>query len=310
MTVSEILMNAFPWYAAELFLRVCESGGLSAASRFGKIGISQPALSAQMNTLEQHLGVKLFRRKPFELTAEGRIFQDEALRLRSSMMRLRDSLAQDSAKPLRIAASDVIIRDYLPDLLKKIDVPSRTRLVLREAPSQDLAGLVRDGDADLAIGMLSRHVQAGSSPLVEIIARLPIVLYIPPSHAETVKNWSDLAHLLRQPAKPGLIALPHHNLFTQHINATLRKSGLEWHPTLEVSSLSQIVSYVDLDFGFGFGISVPETKNQRNGGHHIALSSEQMPPLSLGVWHGETLDPLAVRLLSHIRSYANEHLEK
>jgi DNA-binding transcriptional LysR family regulator len=83
MLSSENSMDTFPWYATELFLRVCEAGGLSAASRFGKTGISQPALSAQMMTLEQHLGKKLFLRKPFELTAEGKLFLEEALRMRA-----------------------------------------------------------------------------------------------------------------------------------------------------------------------------------------------------------------------------------
>lgn len=64
MLPSEILMKTFPWYATELFLQVCEAGGLSAASRFGKIGISQPALSAQMMTLEQYLGKKSFTASP------------------------------------------------------------------------------------------------------------------------------------------------------------------------------------------------------------------------------------------------------
>lgn len=303
-------MNSFPWYATELFLQVCESGGLSAASRFGKIGISQPALSAQMMTLEQHLGVKLFHRKPFALTTEGKLFQEEALRLRSRMILLRDSLHTESGKPLRIAASDLIIRDYLPHLLKQIDAPSRTRLVLREAPSQDLASLVRDGEADLAIGLLSRYVHSGTTPLVEIIARMPLVLYVPPSQVKVVKAWPDLIHLLQQAEKPGLVSLPQNSLLIQHIHASLRKSGVEWHPTLEVSSLSHVESYVDLDFGFGFGILAPPAKSKRSSRHGIELPNDCIPALNLGVWHTETLDPLAIRLLSLIRRYADENLGK
>ncbi len=301
-------MNSFPWYATELFLSVCEAGGLSAASRFGKIGISQPALSAQMATLEAHLGMKLFQRKPFLLTAEGRHFQEETLRLRARMGLLRETLAADTHKPLRIAAADMIIRDHLPQLLKQIDAPSRTRLVLREAPSQDLPALVRDGEADLAIGVLSKHVHSGTSPLVEVIARLPLMLQVPPSHAKTVRQWSDLIRLLRQKEKPGLVSLPQNNLLAQHIHASLRKAGVEWHPTLEVSSLSHVPAYVRLDFGFGFCIVEKTPRGKTAGSRLIALSGDHMPSLNVGIWHREQLDPLAQKLMNLIRIYAREKL--
>jgi DNA-binding transcriptional LysR family regulator len=297
---SEILMNPFPWYATELFLRICEAGGLSAASRHGRIGISQPALSGQMATLEQHLGVKLFERKPFQLTAQGRQFQEEALRLRTRMGLLEHALAQGTEKPLRIAAADVIIRNYLPLLLKQIDHGTRTRLVLREAPSQDLAGLVRDGEADIAIGALSRHVHQGTTPLVEVIARPPFFLHVPPSYRKKIKQWTDLMPLLRS-EQPGLISLPQDSLIGQHINAALRKSRVEWHPTVEVCSLSHVPAYVDLDFGFGFGILTADVKASPHFKHCITIPTDRIPAMPIGVWYHENLDPTAQHLLALIR---------
>jgi DNA-binding transcriptional LysR family regulator len=301
-------MNFFPWYATELFLVICESGGLSAASRFGKIGISQPALSAQMTALEQYLGVSLFQRRPFLLTEKGKQFQEEAMRLRSRMNLLRHGLSTESAKPLRIAASDIIIRDYLPDLLMKLDAVTRTRLVLREAPSQDLACAVRDDEADLAIGMLSKHVGAGSTPLVEIMASLPLLLLVPPSHQEKVREWNDVVKLLKNAEKPRLVGLPQNNLIMQHTQAALRKSGLEWHNTLEVSSMSHIAKYVALDFGFGFAIQAPPSSSKNDTNHSIPIPETKMPMLKLGVWHTEHLDPLAVQMLKLIRSFAKKHI--
>ncbi len=302
------MMNFFPWYATELFLVICESGGLSAASRFGKIGISQPALSAQMTALEQYLGVSLFQRRPFLLTEKGKLFQEEAMRLRTRMNVLRNGLSAESEKPLRIAASDIIIRDYLPELLLKLDVVTRTRLVLREAPSQDLACAVRDDEADLAIGMLSRHVATGSTPLVEIIASLPLLLLVPPSHQETVREWSDVVKLLNNNAKPRLVGLPQNNLIMQHTQAALRRAGLEWHTTLEVSSMSHISKYVALDFGFGFAIQAPPSSSNHETNHSILIPEQKMPMLKLGVWHTEHLDPLAVQMLRLIRNFAKKYI--
>lgn len=302
-------METFPWYATELFLRVCEAGGLSAASRFGKTGISQPALSAQMITLEQHLGKKLFQRKPFELTAEGKIFLEEALRMRARMSQIRDSLAGETARPLRIAASDLVIRDHLPALLKQIDAATRTRLVLQEAQSQDLAGLVRNGDADLAIGLLSRHVPSRATPLVEKIGEIPIVLLVPPSHAETVKNWEDFLQVSRRGEKLGLVGLSQANLVMRHITSSLRRFGVEIPISLEVSSIGHVPAYVDLDFGFGFGFGIPDT-TANDGTHNIIHPpADIMSPLNLVVWHGESLDPSAARLLDLIRRYVSQLLK-
>lgn len=118
--------------------------------------------------------------------------------MRARMSLIRDSLADETERPLRIAASDVIIRDHLPALLKQMDAATRTRLILQEAQSQDLAGLVRHGDVDLAIGLLSRHVPSSASPLVEKIGELPILLLVPPTYAATVKSWEDFVQLQRQ----------------------------------------------------------------------------------------------------------------
>lgn len=298
-------MNAFPWYATEQFLLVCEAGGLSAAARFGRTGISQPALSAQMAQLEAFLGRKLFQRKPFSLTPEGRVFHDEALRMRARMTRLRDVVAGSAGMPLRVAASDVIIRDHLPGLLKDVGAEVRTRMVLREASSQDLPGLVRDGDVDLAVGLLSPHVSTVGYPMVEKIASLPFVLHVPPSHARLVGSWSDVQRLLRKGEQPGHIALPQDNLLMRHIAASLRKMGVDWPASLEVSSLGHVPAYVTLDFGFGFGLAVPRTQGQPRV---LPVPPDRIPPITLGVWHGETMEPAAAQLLGLIRGYAKNRL--
>src|SRR5664279_4266958 len=55
----------------ELFYYVARHGGISAAVRHMPYGIQQPAVSSQILLLEQDLGVRLFERNPFRLTAEG-----------------------------------------------------------------------------------------------------------------------------------------------------------------------------------------------------------------------------------------------
>lgn len=301
---SEFMMNAFPWYAAELFLKVCEAGGLSAAAQSGLTGISQPALSTQMIALERHLGKTLFERRPFVLTAEGRIFRDEAARIRAQMSRLCGAVADDSARPLRIAASDVIIRDHLPALLKRLDAKIRSRLVLREAPSQELSTLVRNDDVDLAIGLLSKFTPAGPAPMVEKIGVLPIVLHVPPSHQSRDMGWQDVVRMLRRGEAPGWVGLPQDNLVTRHLAAAMRRIGVGWEPTLEVSSMGHIPTYVDLDFGFGFGFDVSGKNAGTESRSVIHFPRDRMPPLHLVAWHRQSANGTVRTLLKLIRSHA------
>lgn len=55
----------------ELFYYVARHGGIMEAVRNMPYGIQQPAVSGQLLQLESHLGVKLFRRRPFELLPAG-----------------------------------------------------------------------------------------------------------------------------------------------------------------------------------------------------------------------------------------------
>ena len=57
----------------ELFFYVARHGGITAALPHIPYGIQQPAVSAQIAQLEEHLGAKLFERRPFALTRAGQM---------------------------------------------------------------------------------------------------------------------------------------------------------------------------------------------------------------------------------------------
>ena len=57
----------------ELFYYVAEAEGISNAVKVMPYSIQQPAISQQIVSLEKHLGVKLFERRPFCLTDAGRV---------------------------------------------------------------------------------------------------------------------------------------------------------------------------------------------------------------------------------------------
>lgn len=79
------------------FATVAETLNFRAAS--DRLHVAQPALSAQIKSLEEELGVTLFLRttRKVELTAAGRVFLDEARRVLSAASHAQERARQASA---------------------------------------------------------------------------------------------------------------------------------------------------------------------------------------------------------------------
>src|SRR5689334_114054 len=104
----------------ELFYYVARHGGIMEAVRNIPYGIQQPAVSGQVAQLEEFLGVTLFRRRPFGLTAEGeklyRFIQPFFLNLEPMAIELQGG----KARQIRIGASTIVLRDHLPELFQTV----------------------------------------------------------------------------------------------------------------------------------------------------------------------------------------------
>src|ERR1700761_7420033 len=102
----------------ELFYYVARHGGVSAAARRIPYGIQQPAISAQILQLESNLGTTLFHRRPFKLTKSG----DDLYRFIEPFFGGVDEVARrlrgGGEMSLRIGAPELILREYLPELLR------------------------------------------------------------------------------------------------------------------------------------------------------------------------------------------------
>jgi DNA-binding transcriptional LysR family regulator len=106
-----------------VFQAVAESGGFGKAQE--RLGISQPAISAQIAKLEDRLGVRLCERGPqgFALTPKGVIILDETHQLLQfvdkSADRLRD-VAKDTVQRIRFGVVDSMVTDANNPLVTQI----------------------------------------------------------------------------------------------------------------------------------------------------------------------------------------------
>src|SRR6059036_1305895 len=101
----------------ELFYYVARHGGISEAVRNIPYGIQQPAVSGQVAQLEEFLGVTLFQRRPFKLTPPGEKLFRFIEPFFSGLDSITTELQGGEAHQLRLGASDILLRDYFPDLL-------------------------------------------------------------------------------------------------------------------------------------------------------------------------------------------------
>jgi LysR family nitrogen assimilation transcriptional regulator len=136
------------------FLKVAELGSLTRAAE--ALHVAQPALSQQMRTLEEELGVQLFERGPrgVALTDAGQRMRTEAAALLGGMKALveRVKAARDPEGEVVIGVGQTIGSVLMVPLLElAAERLPRVRIQVREMLSGLLPELVRSGAVDFAI---------------------------------------------------------------------------------------------------------------------------------------------------------------
>lgn len=280
----------------ELFYYVAKHGGIAAAVRNIPYGIQQPAISGQMAKLEESLGVKLFNRRPFSLSAAG----EELFRFVEPFFANMDAVGRKirgGATPqLRIAAPTMALHEYVPDLLRRIrEKFPAFRLSLHEASQPEAESLLLAREIDLAVTSIDKKPRPGlsSQPLLE----LPLVLLVPKKHP--LKDAREL--WTRDKIEETLITFPPAEPVAVQFQRGLKTRGAEWFGGIEVNSISLIECYVANGFGIGLTAAVP---GMRRHPQVRQIPLEGFPPVTMGaVWAGR-LSPIARHFLDEVEAQA------
>lgn len=122
-----------------------------------RLGISQPALSKQILSLENDLGVKLFDRTtvPMTLTAAGEHFIRQAQDLlyqEDQLLRSLEAYRTGQAGRLTIGISPFRSLYLLPEIVRKVkETFPDVQVILQEAGSDQLRQEAAEGKYDLAV---------------------------------------------------------------------------------------------------------------------------------------------------------------
>ncbi len=237
----------------ELFYYVARHGGIMPAVRNIPYGIQQPAISAQVAQLEEFLGVTLFQRRPFALTAEGEKLFTFIQPFFSNLDKVAGELQGGQARLFRVGASTIVLRDHLPRLLGGVrkKFPG-LKVSLREGFPAQLETLLLNDEVDLVITTTERKPPAGLQS--RILLELPMVLLVEKS--SRLKSAEELWR--RDKIDEPLICLPASEALTKNFLEQLHRRNVEWFPTVEASSVDLIETYVASGLGVGMSVAIPQ----------------------------------------------------
>ena len=279
----------------ELFYYVARHGGISRAVRNMPYGIQQPAVSSQILLLEEDLGVKLFERTPFKLTREGEELFAFAQPFFENLTTVATRLRQKSAPHLRIAASELVLRDYLPVVVGRLRKNEpRLKLGLRSGFQADMEKWLLEREVDVAITPLDNK-PPGRIRCLRLM-RLPLVLLV---HKKSkIKSAAELWG--RGEIEEPLICLPQTEAMSRIFRKGLQQRQVEWPQSIEASSMDLVTRYVANGYGIGLSINAAEV---------VRHASVRVLPLDdfdsveiAALWSGE-LTPLVRALLEEAKRY-------
>jgi DNA-binding transcriptional LysR family regulator len=280
----------------ELFYYVAKHGGISEGVRHMPYGIQQPAMSAQVIQLEESLGLTLFHRRPFALTPAGQELYDFIRPFFDNLGATADRLRGGVSQHIRIGASEIVLRDYLPSVVQEVRKKfPKLKLTLREGYHPQLYGWLQKQELDLIITLLDSKPPAGTH--ANVLLNLPLVLLLRKDSkiADAEELWK------RDRIDEALITLPVNEPIYRSFLRGLNRLGVDWFPSIEVSTIKLVETYVAHGYGIGLTVGVPKAKLEAC---FRVLPLPGFEPVTLGaIWHGR-ITPILQAFLNAIEQTA------
>lgn len=241
------------------FVAVCEALNFTKAAQ--RLRIAQPALSRQVQDLEDEIGVDLLKRTPrgVTLTAEGKLFFQEARELieraDDSVKKVR-ALARGEYGELHIGYSPTPTIEILPPALAAFQkaVPG-VHVTLHDMSNDEMVDGLRGGSIQLALTPLTISEQVPDLDSEEIKA-YPFCVALLPGHPLARMKSIPLEKAAAEP----LVTLDqkHYPGARSFLNQLFAPLGIKPRIAVECDSGSSVVAAIEA--GRGIAITLPVLK--------------------------------------------------
>ena len=234
------------------YLREVARSGLNLSAAANVLHTSQPGISKQIRQLEDELGVQILVRhgkRVVEITEPGKLILNIAERMLKDVENLKQVAHEYSSEDtgaLVIATTHTQARYALPSVVRLFTRRyPRVRLSLRQGSPQQIAALVKSGEADIAIETEAEEFYDG-------LVLLPCYQWnrcviAPPGHALSRERTLTLESIARYP----LITYDFAFTGSSPIKRAFELKGLAPNVVLTAIDSDVIKTYVEMGLGIG-----------------------------------------------------------
>ena len=217
-----------------------------------KLHTSQPAISKQIQLLEQELGVDIFLRngKRFiQITPAGQLIvktAKEMLHEAENLKRIAQEYNNETDGTLTIATTHTQARYVLPVVIKRfIARHPKIKLTLRQGNPTQVSTMVISGEADIAIA--NEAIEHFHELVMLPCYEWNRCIVVPPKHA-LLKNKKVTLEAINQYS-----IITYDSAFTgrSRINQAFETKGMEPNIVLTAIDSDIIKTYVELGLGIG-----------------------------------------------------------
>jgi DNA-binding transcriptional LysR family regulator len=247
------------------FLEVSRLKSFSRAAQ--KLLRTQPAISAQIRTLEQEVGARLFERDGGKVTftAAGRLFEPFAEYCVERQKHILLAIAEQERSPrgeLTISANEATHLYVLPQVFAEFR-RQYPRVMLSVVRAERLRTLESVVNREADFGVVSLPVR-DPRLTVEPIHRDELALVAPQGHALAGRGSVRLQEAAKHP-----LLLPTHGRRREQLDELFRVNEITPRVAMEVESSEMLKRYISVGLGLGFLPRTNVAEEEHNGTLHL-----------------------------------------
>src|SRR5919204_211774 len=256
----------------EAFVETARLGSVTRAAE--ALFVTQPALTARLNALEQAVGAPLLvrRRGGVRLTEAGRAFLPYAERALQAVAEGRSVLAgleRGDAGHVAICASPIVSTYALPTILKRFaEAHPRVQVAVTTGHSEEMIEVVKRDE--VAVGLL----RAFSDPDVEqfTLYEDELVLVVHAEHPSGgVARLADLGD-------EHFVLFDRASSYHELTNAMFLEAGIAPRSVMELDNVDSAKKMVELGLGIAFLPRIAVADETRTGRLRIIELADRPPP--------------------------------
>lgn len=257
------------------FLKVAELGSVTRAAE--ALYLTQPAVTQQIRSLENELGVRLFDRtgRGVRLTLAGEALREHAHRSLAVLDECRQVIADldaGVAGKLLIGAGVTTSVFHLPDWLRAFrETHPAVDVVVRTGRSREVTQFVLDREIDL--GLVTSPVQHPDLCVTGLHDEE--ILLVTPSDHPIAGHSIEPDELSAVP----LILFPQGTGFRSYLDRTLSDAGVSARVKMETDSVEAIKRFVEAGLGVSF-LPAPAVESELASGLLAQARVAGMPTLT------------------------------